>query len=312
MARLTDVNALPSILAMDALTVLEGDRRGASLQLTDRYFRLQAAALQGMDGSEFFENRLDIVRESRDVWDEIYVDFPSLTTEHLRTASERLRNVLERLPEVQYLRRNYPATSYVVPEWMRLDGEVKYGARVYFFGDDPPEREEIVARNVEATVDDARGDFDAYQGRLHGYPDCCIEFFREGDRFDGEESLEARSLGAFDDAIDEERLREGSVATAPIGELLDGFFESPQAYAFFAHEFYPEPGCETARKRGEAIHDTLTEHLPEPLVRDYFRVNFGWSLLNAGVVTGPDAFGREHLLSQLPLQVRSSMSRYER
>ena len=311
MARKTDVDALPGILAMDGLTVLEGQRCGTSLQLTDRYFRTQEAALQAIEGSEFVESRRRTVRKSRDIWDDVHVDFPSLTTENLQTASTRLRSILEQLPEVQYLQLNYPETCYVVPEWMRIDGEVKYGARVYFFGEHPPDSEEIVDRNVEATVQGDRDDFERYQGRLHGYPDCCIEFFQEEDRFDGDRSPEARSLDALSDEISEARLQEGSVAEAPIEELVGGFFESPQRYAFFAHEFYPEPGCETARKRGVEIYDTLVEHLPEPLVRDYFRVNFGWSLLKARDATDSDVFGTEHLLFYLPLQVLPSMSRYE-
>jgi hypothetical protein len=310
MARRTEVNALPGLVAMDALTVLEDERRGTSVQLTDRYFQAQEMALAAADGSEFVENRLRIVRESREVWEDIHIDFPSLTTENLRTASDRFRDVLERLPEVQYLQRSYPEACFVVPEWMRIDGEVKYGARVYFFRDDPPDSGDLIDRNIDATVQDDRDDFESYQGRLHDYPECCIDFFRESDRFDGEESLEARSLDALDSVVDEARLREGSVTEAPIEDLLPGFFESPQAYAFFAHGFYPEPGCETARKRGVRIYETLTDDLPEPLVRDYFRVNYGWSVLKAGSPPDVTTFGRAHCLSFLPLQMLLSVPRY--
>jgi hypothetical protein len=314
MARKTDVNALPGILAMDGLTVLEGQRRGTSLQLTDRYFRTQEAALQAIEGSEFVENRCRTVRKSRDIWDDIHVDFPSLTKENLHTASTRLRNIFDQLPEVQYLQRNYPETCYVVPEWMRIDGEVKYGARVYFFGNDPSDRDELVKRNVEATVNGNRDDFERYQGRIHGYPDCCIEFFREGDRISGRESPEARSLAALDDIIDddiEECARGGSIANIPISELLPRFFESPHSYAFFTHGFYPGPDCETARKNGIDIYETLTETLPQPLVEDFFRVNFGLSFLKAGFGPNTTAFGRAHRLSFLPLQILKSLPRYE-
>lgn len=237
MAGQTEVKALPGILAFDALVVLEGDRRGASVQLSDRYFSAQEAALQAVDESEFVQYRLRIVRKSREVWDEIQIDFPKLTTENLRTASNRFRNVPERLPEVQYLQRSYPEVCFVVPEWMRIDGKVKYGARVYFFREHPPDSVDLVDRNIEATVQNDREAFGSYQGRLHGYPDCCIGYFREGDRFDGEGSLEVHSINALNDVVDERRVREGPIADTPIGKLLPGFFESPQSYAFFAHGF---------------------------------------------------------------------------
>lgn len=53
------------------------------------------------------------------------------------------------------------------------------------------------------------------------------------------------------------------------------------------------------------------DQFAESLVRDYFRVNFGWSFLKAGSPPDVTTFGRANRLSFLPLKVLRSLPRYE-
>lgn len=310
----SDVRALPGFNAIDALTVLANERRCASIQITDTYFDRQQEALRDVGFQKELESRRQVSQESRDVWTEITVDFESLTRRNLREASERLRTILQRLPEVQYLKRSYPETCFVVPEWLRTPSRVKYGARVYFFADESPSPRQIIEKNVEATVNETREEFERYQGNLHGYPDCCIEYYQESTRTDGS-SPEYRSIEPLEKCVNDQALRRESASS--LDDVLPKFFENPHSYAFFAHELYPEPECASVRERGVTIYETLTDLLPEQLVRDYFRVNFGWSYLMAQSVRdrsddtpGPGSFGREHLLVYLPLQVLLMLPRY--
>lgn len=312
----SDVHALPGFTAIDALAVLKNGRHGASVQITDSYFDGQQNVLEA-EAPGLPEERVQVARTSQELWDEIHIDFESLTERNLRDASDRFRDILQRLPEIQYLKRNYPETCFVVPEWLRTPGRVKYGARVYFFADDAPSPEDVIRRNIEATVNDTREEFERYQGRLHGYPECCIEYFQGASRTAGEDPPEYRSIAPLEDRVNERPLQQGTTPSTSLDEILPDFFDTPHGYAFFAHEFYPEPGCETARKKGVTIYELLVEILPESLVRDYFRVNFGWSYLMAESVRTqksgtpkPGSFGREHLLSYLPLGVLLRRSRY--
>ncbi|MFO8114271.1 MAG: hypothetical protein R6U01_02740 [Halorubrum sp.] len=309
MASHSDVHALPGFVAMDALSVLRGGRRGASVQITDGYLAGQRTVLEAVDPPISTDDRSAICRESRRICEDIHIDIDTLTEGNLREASVRFRRLLQRLPEVSYLERHYPETCFVVPEWVRTPGEVRYGARVYFFADDAPDPESVMDENIRAVTDESPESFERYQGSLHGYPECCIDFYAGATR-SPETDPESQSIAPLEERVRDDRLERGSPLSWSFDEVLRGFFDDPQSYAFFAHEFYPEPGCETARRRGVEIYETLAGALPEPLVRDYFRFNFGWSYLMAKAVRDgadetpePGRFGREHALLYLPLRI---------
>lgn len=317
MASLADVYALPGFAAIDALTVLKGERPGVSFQLTEGYLIGQRKTLEAVDLPGSADERIEICRKSRRIWEDVHVDIGSCTEQNLWEASTRLRELLRGLPEVRYLKEQYPETCFVVPEWLRTPSEIQYGARVYFFADEAPTPDEVLERNIRAVLDESQETFERYQGSLHGYPECCVDYYVETARGPDGDSPESRSIAPLADVVNEDRIERGSLRSSSFDELLPGFFDDPHSYAFFAHAFYPEPGCETARRTGVSIYETLTESLPESLVRDYFRFNFGWSYLlsrsvrrRSDTVPEPGAFGREHALLYLPLQVLLGTSPY--
>lgn len=314
------VAALPTFVALDVRAVLEEERRGASIQVDESYFRGQELAIDAVGTASTLTDRRNIVSQSRQFYDQIQIDFDSLTRKNLTTASNRFRQLLQRLPEVQYLKRVFPGTCFIVPEWLRTGGEVKYGARIYFFRDDAaPAPTDILQRNIEAVVADDRADFEQYQGDLHGYPECCIEYFSTRER-QAETGPELEAVESIDKYIDGNVAAERQALSASIGDIVDGIFEIPQVYAFFAREFYPEPGCERARHRGASIYEALSDAYPETLVKDYFRLNVGWSYLMAKSTAPeqmnskrpvPGSLGREHLQFYLPLMVTVTTPRYQ-
>ena len=308
----TSVGGLPVLVALDALVVLHGERRAASVVPNDPYFRGQSEVLKNVEGSSF-QQRRQIVTKSRQIYDNITVDFDSLTEETLWDASNQLGDLFQQLPEVRYLQQEFPGICLAVPEWIRTRGEVQYGARVYFFDDDGPSAEKIIQQNIEAVLDDDQAAFEAYQGKLHGYPDCCIEAFQNRQR--GDQSPEWRAVEPLAD-----RVKTGDFshsADSGIDTYFDDLFADPDIYSFFTREFFPEPGCSTARARGVEIYDALESVLPETLVQDYFRFNFGYSYLEARSMEDgarelptPGALGREHLYFYLPLETTLGLSRY--
>lgn len=299
-------------MALDALIVLHGERRAASVVPNDPYFHGQSEVLKNADEPPL-RHRRRIVEESRQIYDDIYVEFDSLTEEALWDASNQLGELLQQLPEVRYLQQEFPGTCLAVPEWLRTRGEVKYGARVYFFADDGPSAEEILQRNIEAVLDDDQTAFEAYQGMLHGYPECCIETYQS--RQSEEQSPEWRSVEPLADRVTDDDFSPS--AGNRIDKYFDDLFGTPDVYAFFTREFFPEPGCSTARAKGVEIYDALEGVLPETLVRDYFRFNFGYSYLEARSMEDgerelptPGALGQEHLYFYLPLETMLELSRY--
>jgi hypothetical protein len=308
----TSVGGLPVLVALDALVVLHGERRAASVVPNDPYFRGQSAVLQNVDESSF-QQRRQIVTESQQIYNNISVDFESLTADTLWEASTQLGELFEQLPEVRYLQQEFPGTCLAVPEWLRTRGEVQYGARIYFFDGDGPSTEEILQQNIDAVLDDDQAAFEAYQGRLHGYPDCCIEAFQNRQHRD--QSPEWRAVDPLADRVDTVDVS-ASTGTG-IDTFFDDLFAEPDVYAFFTREFFPEPGCSTARARGVEIYDALESVLPKTLVRDYFRFNFGYSYLEARSMEDgqrelptPGALGREHFYFYLPLETTLGLSRY--
>jgi len=314
------VAALPTFAALDVRAVIEQERRGASIQVDGNYFRGQELAIDAVGTASTLTDRRNIVSQSRRFYEQIRVDFDSLTRENLISASDRFGQLLQRLPEVQYLKRVFPGTCFIVPEWLRTGGEVKYGARIYFFrADAAPAPTDILQRNVESVVADDRTEFEQYQGGLHGYPKCCIEYFSTHER-QTETGPELEAVEPIENYIDDDVTAERQARSASIGDVVDGIFEIPQAYAFFAREFYPEPGCERARHRGVSIYETLSNAYPETLVKDYFRLNAGWSYLMAKATAPeqrsakrpvPGSLGREHLRFYLPLRRTVTTPRYQ-
>jgi len=172
----TTVGALPTFAALDSYLVLNQQRNGSSIQLDGSYFRGQTQAIDAVETPRPLAKRRTVVSQSRQFYNRIQVDFESLTQENLETASASFRQLLQQLPEVQYLKQQFPETCFVIPEWIRSDDTVDYGARIYFFREESaPTPDEILRRNIDAVVSDNRGDFERYQGQLHGYPDCCVD-----------------------------------------------------------------------------------------------------------------------------------------
>ncbi|WP_280536813.1 hypothetical protein [Halopenitus sp. POP-27] len=314
---MSDVLALPAFAALDVRAVMEEERRGASIQVDNEYFRGQELAVDAVETVSSLTERQRIASQSRQVYDQIQIDFDSLTRENLKSASTRYRDLLQQLPEVRYFKQQFSGTCFVIPEWLRTPQRVNYGARIYFFReDDAPAPTDVLDRNIDAVVTGDRGEFEQYQGALHGYPECCIEHFSECERTE-EMGPELEAVEPVADHIDTSEIsKNGEIPSTSIDTITDGIFESPHVYAFFAREFYPEPDCDQARHRGISIYDTLRDVYPEPVVKDYFRINAGWSYLMAEATTpdtkgssrpSPGSLGREHLLFHLPLAVTTRL-----
>ncbi|WP_318570568.1 hypothetical protein [Salinigranum marinum] len=254
------------------------------------------------------------LRESRRAYRSIEVDLDALTEEGLWTASTQFRRELQRIPEINRLKRQFQGECFVVPEWLHTGDRVHYGARIYFFREEESVTpEDVIQKNIDAIPSDSFHNFERYQGRLHGYPDCCIDFYHE--RTSNAPAPEWRSIKPFADQINDEALGNGS--SAPIDDVLPRFSEWEDRYAFFAREFFPEPGCETALTKGRAIYDGLSSEYSTRLVEEYFGLTFGYNYLVARAVhTGgshrptPGDLGREHLRFYLPLRELLTTSRY--
>lgn len=316
-----DVSALPALLALDAHTVLAGKRRAASVQLDEAYFQGQLAALDAVEMTDGLERRRAIVAESHERFAGLTIDFDDLSRTTLESASVDFHRVLTKLPEVQYLRTKAPGQLLVVPEWLRSQGQVGYGARLYLIReDDTLEPQDIVQKNIDAVLSREDAPFERYLGELYGYPECCLEYFSEQDRSTGPPP-EVTSTAVLAEYIDTETLSPESEDPRSIRDAVDGLFESPDVYAFFTREFFPEPGCHTARRLGTTIFDLLTEAYPTALVKDFFRINATWSYLMAQRLRSsgdgnrrPPAgsLGREHRQFHLPLSILSQLPAYRR
>jgi hypothetical protein len=308
------IRRLPAFAALSGQAVLDGHRKGASIQLDETYFAGQSRALRTADEFSPSERRLAGLRDSKETYERIDVRIESLTEQHLWEASRRFRRQLGTIPEVDYLDRQFPGRCFVVPEWLRTDNRLHYGARVYLFReDDAPTPEAVMRENVEAVVADSFEAFERYQGRLHGYPDCCIDFYQN--RSPDSPSPEWQSIAAFADRIHEAALEAGP--SGSIDDVVPEFLDAEAEYAFFAREFFPEPECETARTKGRAVYDALAAVVDERLVEDYFRLTFGFNYLVAQAVhTGgnrrpnPGDLGREDLLFYAPLGELTTLPRY--
>lgn len=314
------ITTLPTFTALDSSTVLAGHRRGTSIQLDETYFSGQLRATDAFDeipeasANTSRKQRLHDLRESRDIYRGIEVNVDPVTEESLWNASTQFRRELQSITEIGYLKRQFPGQCFVVPEWLRTEDRLHYGARVYFFQDDDSTTpEDVMRKNINAILRDSFQEFERYQGRLHGYRDCCIDFYHE--RSSNAPSPEWRSIEPFADRINDEAL--GGDISVSIDDVLPQFSGWDDRCVFFAREFFPEPGCETALTQGEAIFASLSSEYLTPLVEDYFRLNFGYNFLVARAVhTGgthrpdPGELGEEHLMFYLPLRELLTISRY--
>ncbi|MEF8799625.1 MAG: hypothetical protein V5A56_01140 [Halolamina sp.] len=288
--------------------------------MDESYFRGQERAIDAINSTSSLEKRQQLASKSRHRLQQTQVDLDSFTRETLQSESASFREALQRLPEVQYLEQRFPGSCFIVPEWQRKAEGITYGARIYFFREnDAPAPTDVLDRNIDAVVTDDQAAFARYQGALHGYPECCIEYYAEHER-QTDTGPEVEAMEPIAPYVDDELGSEEMDRSASIEQLMAGLFETPQAYAFFAREFFPRPGCEQARRRGISIYETLCEAYPEELVKDYFRINAGWSYLMAKATTpdgrsatrpSPGSLGWEHLLFYLPLSVTVTNPRYQ-
>ena len=312
-----ELGEVPTFVALDAASVLESSRRGASVQLDDAYYGTTLSVLDDgpdhEDGDGTSTDRVETLQRSRERWRNDRPEVASGTETALRRASDELRALVDDLPEVEFLRSNYPGTCFGVPEWLRSGDQIQYGVRVYFFADDAPSPGDVVDRNVTDAVGNRQRAFEAYKGRLHGYPECCVAAF--GDRRPDAPAPEWRSVAPLSDRIDDENLG----TDASVEAVVPGFFDDGAGDAFFAREFFPEPDCDAAQTLGREIREALGAATNETLARDYFRCNYlhdyvlTRSLLGgrAGRRPPPGALGREHRYQFLPLGETLSRPRYE-
>jgi hypothetical protein len=300
-----EVGRLPTFAALDGYGVLAGQRRGASIQLDETYFDGQLRALQHPDTESTATYRTQMLQDSKETCNGLQVQIDSVSEQNLWDESKRLRRKLQRMPEISYLVQGFPGRCFVVPEWLRTEDRLHYGSRVYLFrDDDSPEPADILQENIEAVVNDTSETFERYQGQLHGYPDCCIDFYHN--RSADQPSPEWRSVDPFTDWIREEAFE---ADPSSVDDVFSTTLDPEEIYPFFAREFFPEPGCETANAKGKAIYEKLSGALPDRLVNNYFRLNFAYDYSVARtMVQGGDRrpaagrLGREHLLFYLPLQ----------
>jgi len=308
-----EVEKLPAFAGLDGHAVLAGHRRGSSIQLDETYFEGQLRALQHPETESKFTYRRQMLEDSRETCSTIRVQIDSFSEQNLWEESNRLRRKLQRMPEVNYLAHQFPGRCFVVPEWLRTENRLHYGSRVYLFRDeDAPEPTDILAENIDAVVNDTADTFERYQGKLHGYPDCCIDFYEN--RAPDRPCPEWRSVEPFADWIDENAIGND---VSSIDAVFSRSLDTEDIRAFFAREFFPEPGCETATETGTAIYEGLSTVLQDQLVHDYFRLHFAYNYFVARtMIEGGDRrpqagqLGREHLLFYAPLESLVSSSPY--
>jgi len=229
MASQAAVERLPTFVALEALSVLEGERDGASVPFDATYFDGVGRATQATPDETSAvdpDTRLQQVQKSRLALNTTSVALDAFEREEVLAASDDLRETAEQLPEVEFLRAAFPGEVVVVPEWLRTGRMADWGMRAYFFREgEAPSADEIVERNVEAEVEGNRAAFERYQGDLHGYPECCIEAFH--DRAQDRPDPEWRSVESLADEFRDEALRRGQ--NVSIDDVLPDFFESERA-----------------------------------------------------------------------------------
>lgn len=203
MSILKEVHSLPTFVALETLPVLTGQKRAASIKLTDTYIENRIAVLNRLDAGAF-ANQTEALRKSGGALD-IEMKIDSFEASALQAAADELHESFCEMPEVSYLQANYLGDCIVVPEILQVEGDLKIGIRVYFFREDEaPPPAEIMRRNVAAIIDDAPRTFERYEGKLHGYPKCCITHFL--DRSQNAPSPEMRSVAPLESVLREDQL----------------------------------------------------------------------------------------------------------
>ncbi|MFB6282696.1 MAG: hypothetical protein ABEK59_02020 [Halobacteria archaeon] len=257
----SQVEDLPAYVALEALPVLRGVKSGASVQLDSTYFSVRLSALDKINREGRVDDRIEALRESYNLINSAEASVGSFDESELWNAALNIMDTYRESPEVKWLTQLYPGSSFVVPEFVRGDGYLDYGARVYFLKDDETEESDVLEANIQAVVENDRESFERYQGRLHGYPDCCIEYFHDRTR----ESPEKKSVNQLESYVNE---TENGV------DIRDGILDEDMAYGFFSKEFFPEPDCDTAQELGKKVYESLSSEIPRELVNDYFRMNY--------------------------------------
>lgn len=314
-----EMKRLPTFVAFETLPVLEGRRTGATIRLEETYFQGVERVLTSLD-SKTFDDRVAGLRESMQTFGNITVEIDELTEAPLLEAATEMRNALEGMPEIEYLESAFPGECFVIPQllhgprsWIEDEGQLRYGARVFFFPPgDGPSAEEIIRENVSAVIEETQRDYEAYLGCLLGYPECCIDGFLQ--RTSGTQPPEVVSIAPLESQHQTDRLGRAD----SVDNLLEGFFDTDYAYAFFSREFFPDPRCQTAIVRGCAIFETLAAY-NDRLTEDFFRLNYLYCYAIADAIrsdatrTRPPVgmFGSEHVYFYLPLNVTERLDRYQ-
>lgn len=302
---------LPTFFAIDATAVRDGLRPGASIQLDRTFFVGQFRARR------HFEDPDGSAEELRTAWRQVRAIEPELdelNESALLETSRELRDRALDVPMIERLVSTGFGHAMVVPEWLMTGSTLNYGLRCHLFPPGSgPSSEEIICENVRAIVTDDDAGFAAYQGELHGYPPCCIEFF--DDRSRDRPAPEVRSVRSIAPHLDRSALEAGPEGS--IDDVLPDVLEDDRSSAFYAREFYPEPDCDRAERAGDAVREGLLSVLPARLVDDHWRLNVGQSILEAITVhagggdrPNPGLLGREHLLAYLPLRAVLNRPRY--
>lgn len=283
-----DVAGLPTFAALEVLPVLAGVRPAASVQFDRTYLAGQTAMLEQIS-DEWASERAAVVRETRERFDELDVDVEAASEEALVAASKTIRKRFDDLPEARALRAGFAGDVVAVPEWFRDGTALRHGVRLVLVPPgERPDADRLVRESVRAVTTGSRRRYQELLGDLLGYPDCCVTFF--ADRGSGPPP-ELRSTAPFRSLVDADALENA----AHLESVLPGFADRPAAHAFFAREFYPEPGCERAITRGRRVVEVLREAADELVAADYVRLNYLYGLRLAKTVAEGGGGGRPEL-----------------
>lgn len=305
-----DVASLPAFAAFEALPALAGVRPTASIQFDRTSLKAQAAMLAQVP-FEWATERAAVVRATLDRFDELDVDVGSIDEETLMDASQTVRERFEDLPEAQALCEKFAGEVVVVPEWFRDGTAVHHGVRLILApAGAAPDAEQLVRNSVRAATTGSRRRYQEVLGDLLGYPDCCVAFF--ADR--GGQPPEWRSTASLRSLVNVDALQ----AAEHLEDVLPGFTDRPAAFAFFAREFYPEPGCDQAVSRGRQVHEVISEAAGEQVADDFLRLNYLYGLRLAMTVAKggggrPELgdLGPEHGYLYLPFRHLDVVERYQ-
>lgn len=320
----SELRPLPAFVALEVLPVLQNQRRAATIRFDETYLDGVSRVLATLDSDGQFENRLETLRATRKEFDEISVGVSSLEESALREAAEEMRDALETMPEIEYLRSNYPGDCIVFPQVFHTptnvidtNGRIDFGARLFFFErGEAPDPGALIDRNIRTVVTETPREFEKYIGELLCYPECCIDAFLQ--RKSGSMPPEVASVKPLESRVKTDKLATSGGRLSSVGHIFSGFFQEEYAYAFFSREFFPEQRCDRAENMGRRIYRSLSSEVDERIVRDHFRLNYLYCHAIARSITDQTRMGRpavgdlslEHVHFYLPLWVLRSMPKY--